>query len=57
MVILVEGDVKFMKHLKGSASHKPLGTSGIVSDYRLDERGSQAETKDFFPYPLCPDQF
>jgi hypothetical protein len=32
----------FMKHFKGEGgeSYKSLGTSGIVSNYRLDDRGS-----------------
>jgi hypothetical protein len=29
----------------------------ILSDYRLDDRGSiLGRGKEFFPYPLCPDQ-
>jgi hypothetical protein len=32
--------VQFMRHFKGVARYKCLGASGIVSDYRLDDRAS-----------------
>jgi hypothetical protein len=32
--------VQFMRHFKGGACYKCLGTSGIVSDYRLGDRAS-----------------
>jgi len=46
-----------MKYFKGCARYKSLETSGIVSDCRLDYRGSiPGRGKGFFLYPLCPDQ-
>jgi hypothetical protein len=46
-----------MKHLNGSASNKSLGSSGIMAEYRLDDRDSIAtRSKAFLLPPLCPDQ-
>jgi hypothetical protein len=41
----MEGDVKFMKHLKGSASYKSLGISGIIicNDKSINENSLKSE--------------
>jgi hypothetical protein len=44
-----------MKHFKWGASYERLGTYGMVSEYRLDDRGSIPAEESVFLQPLCPD--
>jgi hypothetical protein len=50
--------MKGMNVLNMGTSYTILGTSGVVSHYRTDDRGSiPGRGKGFFLEPLCPDRF